>query len=459
MDLRKTAKFYYKRKEIQEAIASHSKDREVVPRYLESFGKRPDIIEYPGDVGNLAEKGATSFHFSEELWKNPLDLGTSMTPEKMNELRKGWDLILDIDSKYIDFSKIAAELILDALKFHNVQNIGLKFSGRGGWHIIVPFEAFPEEVHGIKIKDLFPQGPRIVSSYLRELIENSLRDRLSEIVDTDELSKRLNKSKDEFYKNDRFDPFSVVDIDSIAISPRHLIRMPYSLNEKSGLASIVILPSQLKNFHIGWAKPERVFPKPFFPQVEKGEAKELMIQALDWQRMHEKKGKEIELVKSTTYQKNRNNIQIKDVNPQMWPPCIHNALNGIKGDGRKRCLFILLNYFRSINMPPEELTKKIVEWNQKNAQPLKEGYVVSQLNWHMRNKPIFPPSCAKIQSDYKDLGICTPDNFCSKIKNPAQYTIQRYRIKDFIENKNKKKRKSSSNRKEEGETRVFRGRM
>ena len=39
-----------------------------------------------------------------------------MKPEDQNNLRKGWDIILDVDSKFIEFSKIAAELIIDALK-------------------------------------------------------------------------------------------------------------------------------------------------------------------------------------------------------------------------------------------------------------------------------------------------------------------------------------------------------
>lgn len=461
VDLRKIAWFYYKRKEIQKAIADNSKDREVVPRYLDSFGKRPDIIEYPGDVGNLAEKGATSFHFSEERWNNPLDLGTSMTPEQMNHLRLGWDLILDVDSKFIEFSKVTAELIIGALKFHNVQNTGLKFSGRGGWHIIVPMEAFPKEVHGMEIKDLFPQGPRMVSAYLRELIESSARERILEMTSPKELSESTQKPLADFYSGDKFNPFSVVDIDTIAISPRHLIRMPYSLNEKSGLASIVIQPSQLRSFHLGWAKPERVFPKPFIPAAEKNEAKELIIQAFDWQKMKDKSSK-IQPSSSSASQQNqkRSEIVIKDASPELYPPCIINAMNGIKGDGRKRCLFILLNYFRSLNLGSEDIAKKVHEWNSCNSVPLKEGYVQAQLSWHLRNRIMLPPNCEKIQAMYKDLGICTPDPFCQKIKNPVNYTLLKYRIKTnpYPSGKGQKKKKRRQSAEEEGDTRVFRGR-
>ncbi len=460
MDIKKVARFYYIRKDVQKAIADHAKYREVVPRYGEGFGKRPDVIEYPGDVAALAQKGATSFHFSEERWNNPLDLVTDLTPEKLNDLRKGWDIILDIDSKYLDFSKVAAELILEALKFHNVTNVGLKFSGRGGWHIFIPFEAFPEEVQGVEMKNLFPEGPRMIAGYLSELIEKSLRERILEITSPKELSARLNKPLKDFYKGDKFDPFSVVGIDTVAISSRHLIRMPYSLNEKSGLASIVISPNQLKSFQLKWAIPSRVVPTHFFPKAEKDEAKELMIQALDWNKMKENKKQPMMLsFKNNQKKKPLNKITIKDTSPDMWPPCIMNALNGIKDDGRKRCLFILLNFFRSVNLSDEELQKKVFEWNKKNTQPLKDGYIVSQLKWHSRNRVLLPPNCENIIKSYRDLGICTPEPICQKIKNPVNYTFLKYRSKSNFKNKKpgKNKRKKFSRKKEEGETRAYRG--
>ncbi|MFC1685960.1 hypothetical protein ACFLZZ_02980 [Nanoarchaeota archaeon] len=454
MDLKRSARLFYQRKDIQKAIADHAQNREVVPRYGEGFGKRPDIIEYPGDVAALAEKGVTSFHFSEELWHNPLDLTTALTPEKLNELRKGWDLILDVDSKFLGFSKISAELILGALKFHNVQNVGLKFSGRAGWHIFVPFGAFPSEIQGIPVKNMFPQGPRMIAGYLGELIEKSLRDRILETTTPQELSERTKKPVEDFYFKDKFNPFSVVDIDTIAISPRHLIRMPYSLNEKSGFSSIVIRHNQLKNFHLGWAQPSRVSPKPFFPTPEKNEAKELMLEAFDWNKIQDSK-KKVGQLNIGNPKRKYNPITIKDTTTDMWPPCVNNALKGIKDDGRKRCLFVLLNFFKSINLRSEEIKEKINEWNKKNAQPLKEGYVVSQLNWHLRSKVVLPPNCEKIQTMYKDLLICTPDGLCRKVKNPVNYTTVKYLIKTG--GSKQKNRKKSSRKKEEGETRVYRG--
>src|SRR3989304_3195882 len=87
------------------SIFTISQNRETVPRYFEGFGKRPDNFQYQGDIFELVKKGATSFHCSEELWNDPLAISTSMTEKQLKESRIGWDLLLDIDSQYLDYSK------------------------------------------------------------------------------------------------------------------------------------------------------------------------------------------------------------------------------------------------------------------------------------------------------------------------------------------------------------------
>ena len=141
--IRAITSIYYTKQEVQKALLDFAKDREVVPRYFEAFGKRPDILQYPSDINGLIKKGATSFHASEELWNDPLSLSSEIQMHEMNDLRKGWDLLIDIDSKYFDVSKILAILILDALEEHGVNNYGVKFSGSKGLHIIVSSKAFP----------------------------------------------------------------------------------------------------------------------------------------------------------------------------------------------------------------------------------------------------------------------------------------------------------------------------
>ncbi|MBU0894423.1 MAG: hypothetical protein KKB88_03190, partial [Nanoarchaeota archaeon] len=166
--IRKITHLYYSRPEVQEAIFEFSKNREVVPRYFEGFGKRPDCFQYKGDIFELVKKGATSFHCSEEIWKDPLQIKTGMTEEQLNEIRHGWDLLIDIDSKYIDYSKIMAEVIIDFLKFHGIKKIGVKFSGSKGFHILIPWKAFPKEMAEIKNSNMFPEYPRIITQYIIE---------------------------------------------------------------------------------------------------------------------------------------------------------------------------------------------------------------------------------------------------------------------------------------------------
>ena len=97
---------FYKRRDIQEVLIEHAKNKEIGMRFGEIFGKRPDILMYPQDVLELARRGLTSFHASEELWSNPLAISNSTSKKELEELRWGWDLVLDIDCAFIEYSKI-----------------------------------------------------------------------------------------------------------------------------------------------------------------------------------------------------------------------------------------------------------------------------------------------------------------------------------------------------------------
>ena len=171
--IRAIALSYYSRQDIRKSMFEFSKNRETIPRYFEGFGKRPDALQYDSDILALVKNGATSFHCSEEIWQDPLQISTELSEEQVKEIRKGWDLLIDIDSKYLDYSKIAAELIIQAFEFHGVKNLGVKFSGSKGFHIIVPWNAFPKEVYGQKTKDMFPEWPRFICEYLNEMTKEA----------------------------------------------------------------------------------------------------------------------------------------------------------------------------------------------------------------------------------------------------------------------------------------------
>ncbi len=437
--LRKLAYDYYSRKDIQKALIEQAKNKEVIPRYFSTFGKRPDTLEYSTDVINLAIKGATSFHCSEELWQNPLELNTNLKEEQLNKLRRGWNLILDIDCKFLEYSKIAAWLLGEALYFHGVHNFGLKFSGNVGFHIGLDFKAFPKEINKIKIKDFFPQGPRLIAAYLKDMITKDLGSRILKLSTLKEIAKATGKPIEILLDEEKkFNPFSILEIDTVLIAPRHLYRMAYSLHEKTGLVSVVIKPEQLKAFHPAWANPQRVYPKQFLPEPEQGEAKELLIQALDWQARKQERKEERQKLKIMKKEKpigeirerikRGEGIKFEFINEEMFPPCIKMALKGMKYDGRKRALFILINFFRSINLDLEQIEKKISDWNKLNYKPLKENYIATQLQWFKRQDPRLPPNCNLNKSSwYKDIELCQPDGLCKYIKNPVNYVMLRAR--------------------------------
>jgi len=361
-------------------------------------------------------------------------LKTEMSKEELDKLRIGWDLIIDIDSKYLEYNKIAAELLVEALKFHNIKNMGVKFSGGTGFHVGLSFKAFPKKIQSLNIKDFFPEGPRLIASYLKEMIKKPLSERILSLNSLSEIATSLKKPEEEFIVDGQFDPFTIVSIDTILISSRHLFRMPYSLHEKTKLASVVIKPEQIKEFHIGWAKPSRVFPRVFLPEPEKDEARELLTQALDWKARRKSEEKEKEKIESKFEQ-----IKIENITDDLFPKCIRNILEGIKKDGRKRALFVLITFFRSLHMDENIIEKRIFEWNLKNYRPLKEGYIKAQLDWFKKQKRILPPNCDN-DSYYKDLGVCENDS-CRNIKNPVNYVLRQIRINEAREYNSKRGRK------------------
>tara|TARA_Y100000296_G_C5140882_1_gene240920 strand:- start:66 stop:1313 length:1248 start_codon:yes stop_codon:yes gene_type:complete len=410
--VKKITHLYYSNPEVQKAIFDFSKDREVAPSYMmESFGKRPDSFQYTGDIFEMVKKGATSFHCSEELWENPLSIQTGMNEAQLNELRIGWDLILDIDSKYLDYSKILAEQIMKILKFHNVKNVGIKFSGSKGFHIIIPWNAFPKEINEMKTSDMFPEWARILLKY----ISNKTKPLLVK-----EITKLTAKNK---YVMD-FESAEDVIPDLILVSSRHLFRMPYSLHEKTSLASAVIDSDKISEFQPKDADPFKVKVKKFLPDSKEGEATELLREALDWN----KENSPVPTEKKTFDFKP---IVVKDLSEKNFPPSIQKIMKGLV-DGRKRSLFILINLFRSVGVEKDEFEKKIYDWNKKNKPPLKEGYVKAQISWSYKNKIVPPPNFNK--EYYKGIGI-VPTEEELRYKNPVSYIIK----KSFKPNTKQKK--------------------
>jgi DNA primase catalytic subunit len=425
---------YYKRRDIQEEMIKAAENKEVAIRFGDKFGSRPDVLNNPNDILELAKQKATSFHCSEELWSNPLQLNSNMKKHDLGELRIGWDLVLDIDC----YSKIAADLVIKALKFYEIKSISCKFSGNKGFHIGVPFEAFPERVYNKSTKDLFPEGTRRIAAYISEIIKKELAKRILEKDDINKVIKKTGKSFNELVKKGKFDPYSILNLDLLLISSRHLYRMPYSLHEKSHLVSVPINPEDILKFEKEDADPKKVKVSKFRfldkGNVTKGEAKKLIVQAFDFSS---KKEDEINAEAKKDY-------EIKDAMPeQFFPPCIKLISNGL-ADGRKRALFILINFLTSLGWGYKEIEDYLKGWNKKNVEPLRENYLLGQLRYHKtQKKKILPPNCNN-PSYYLGIGICKPDNLCNKIKNPVSYAIRKTKHLERGGKGEKKPEKSSA---------------
>ncbi len=427
--IRKINHLYYSRKDIQKAIFSFSANREVAPSYMmESFGKRPDTFQYPGDIFEMVKNGATSFHCSEEIWTDPLKISTGMSQKQLNELRTGWDLLLDIDSKYLDYSKIMAELIIKVLRFHGVKNIGIKFSGSKGFHIIVPWKAFPKTIYNINTSDMFPEWPRIITKYVMDITKKELTEKITQLT-------KPNK-----YVRD-FSASAEVVPDLILVSSRHLFRMPYSLHEKTALASVVLKPEPevIQKFQPKDADPFKVEIRNFMPDSKDGEASELLREALDWNKTQNPEQDEQKNYEGKLFSQ----VALKSISEKNYPPSIRKILEGMKGDGRKRALFIITNFFRSVGMDRKDIEKILHEWNKKNETPLKGGYIVSQLISSFRGKPIPPPNYDK--DYYKGIGI-VPTEEELRYKNPSSFMIRKT-LRDEHEEKRANERISKAGKK------------
>lgn len=483
--IQQLAVFYYSRKDVQQAIFKFCHNREAIPRYYEGFGKRPDSFEYPGDIISQVQKGATSFHCSEELWNNPMEISTELSKEQLNQLRKGWDLLIDIDCKWFDYSKKAALAVIHALKRHGIKNISVKFSGSKGFHIIIPWKAFPEEINGIKTSEMFPEWARIICEYLKfssrdflekEILESgeeykklgnagikcnncgNLAEKFKEIsyfcdsCKIQETSKvkeekprkcshcrkemikkaerefffcqkcKINSNDDEKNFSPSIDIFGILGLDLVLVSPRHLFRCPYSLHEKTGFSSVVLDEAEIKNFQPSDADVMKIKIREFYPRAEKEEAKTLFSNALEWhgENIRRKESTEKKEIKTTGKKLEEINVDKSNI---VYPPSIKKILEGME-DGKKRALFILLNFFRSLNFSREETEKKIEEWNKNNKKQLKEGYIISQLDWTFRQKKMLPPNYDK--PFYKDIGIF-PDDEEIRLKNPVSYVVRKSR--------------------------------
>ncbi len=385
--------------------------------------------------------------------------------------------------------------------FGNDYPLLLHNSGSKGFHIIIPWKAFPKEVSERQTKDMFPEWPRLICKYLGDKVSSELKERILDLglkTDKDnqlemyctrpncntiatktskiylicphcratsetfqEIIKRKRKLSCpnclKEMKETRREPIYIcescntnsqksntfkeriktqnIDADIILVSSRHLFRMPYSLHEKTSLSSIVIDPDKIENFDLKDAHHLKIKDtKNFIPDSKEGEATELLVKAIEHQPLFKEPTNELHTTIEFQGQirprqkKDFKKIIITNLTSDLYPPTIKAILKGMPTDGRKRALFILLNYFGSLDLPQPEIDKIIEEWNKKNYEQLRLGYLRAQLKWHARTSSKLPPNYNKPY--YREIGL-KPTAQEIKSKNPVSYTIRIYLAKQY----------------------------
>jgi hypothetical protein len=412
-----SVKRYYSRKDVQKAIAEVAKDREIAGEYYNGkFDKRPNIIEYPDDIAELVKKGIIGFHGSVERWSNPMRLDTGLLKDELDNLRIGWDLVVDPDCPDFEVSKVTTKVVIDALKDHGMKNIGLKYTGGKSFHIGIPFEALPKKVNGKKTEKIFQEIGKGILEYLKNYIKDDLKDSLLILDNPMGLAERVNKSVTEISDKDGLDPFKIIEIDSMVASSRHMFRLPYSVNVKSLLVSMPLEPKDLAKFEKEDARPWKVKTDlKFFKEPKIAEGSMLVVEAMDWIGKTKRKER-----KDRVYKGPR--ARLKEIPKDYFPPSIKKILSGGLQDGRKRSVFILINFLRNMGWDWEKITDELKEWNEKNKPPLAINYIRTQLRWHQRRKEnILPPNYDN-NVFYISIGIIPTEEELN-LKNPVNFVL------------------------------------
>jgi DNA primase catalytic subunit len=431
---------YYSREDVQNALLELGRNREVVGVFRNgSFGTRPNVILYAQDIVSMVRSGVLEFHSSLERWSNPMAIRTD-NPEG---LRTGWDLILDLDCRDFGHAKLAARILYRALEDHGLKSISLKYTGGKGFHLGIPWESLPGEVNYKPTVNLFPGIARQIGLYIKEQIRPELEKGLLRLNNPEQLAGISGKPLEKIVTEEGIDPFQIVDIDPVLISPRHLFRMPYSLNRNTGLVSLPVAIRELDEFEKEHASTRGLRVRRLFLQPGKpGEASALVAQASDWWEIYKRK------IENETKRIMRSTERVPE---DAFPPCINNISAGLP-DGRKRSIHILLNFLRSCNWSWQDTETYLYAWNQRNIPPLNENYIRGHIRYHRARKKVIPPPNCKHQESYVSFGVCAPDHICGgsakTIKNPAVYPFRKMattkKYKKLTEKLKRKKKKAPS---------------
>jgi len=421
---------WYSREAVQKAIVEISKNREVAFVFKDSsFGKRPDTIQYPQDILQAVAEGTIAFHASVERWNQPMKLDVSMTKQDLDGLRTAWDVFIDPDVNDFEIAKIATKQIIEALKDHGVTSYSVKFSGGKSFHIGIPFESLPEKINFQLTSKQYPDVLHKIIEYLKWYMNDILKEEILSLGVPMDISQRIGKKLEDITSQEGIEPFKIVSMD--LFGSRHLFRLPYSLHEKTMLASLPIKPENIDKFEKEQASSEKVkIEEKFLVPKKLHDAEALVVEALDWAARYKIEEKvEIPFPKKLA--------KVRLIPEQFFPPCVNLILKGL-ADGRKRSVFILVNFLRNAGWDLEKIEKRLIEWNEKNYPPLRANYLRTQLRWHFRqDRNLLPPNCDNVNF-YQDMKVCNPDFICKAgtdkivIKNPVNYPFKKLKKKSKL---------------------------
>ena len=196
--------------------------------------------EFRSLVSNLKLNDPFPFFLSIECFSSPL----ALTENDPGRLRISWDFLLDLDAEDFDAARRAAYKAKQVLEKFNVENYLLKFSGRRGFHLIIPSLSL----------DIFQPGEsRLAYPKLAVMLAK-------------------------FFEAVICEP--EVKIDLSVYKPRQLMRAPYSYHEKTGLLSIPV--DDPLDFRMEEAKPENAEIQQFYARSRPGECRKLLEAVREW---------------------------------------------------------------------------------------------------------------------------------------------------------------------------------
>lgn len=432
---------YYSRIDVQKAILNFAKSREVAGVYSGGgYSKRPNTLVHSSDIIAMAKAGAIEFHCSLEHWSNPMNIREGF----YNDNRSGWDLILDIDCDFFEHGKIGAKVLSAFLEKNGLKTYSIKFTGGKGFHLGIGWKSLPKEIDYRETRLLFPDVARSVAAYIKHSMKRDLAREFSRSFSPEQLAEQMKIPLGNLLTDDGIDPYQIIEIDPILLSPRHLFRMPFSLNMSTFFVSMPLAKGLLDSFKREDAAPEKIKTSfGFLQDAEENEAEFLVSEALDFVNKNKSLAKPQEAKKPMR--------EIKDaVSADLFPPCIKAISTGLL-DGKKRAVFILINFLSSLKWKYSDIEKYLSEWNSRNTPPLPENYIRAQLKWfESRGKSMPPPNCPSPEKTnwYQDIGVCKPDQICGLnkiiLKNPLNYPFKLLKTyKPQIKETKQRKRKFS----------------